>query len=83
MKVLAFLFCALAIKHNDRLDVRFLTEHKHFVFLIFHKKGNQECWEVQSKLNRLLELIALDDGSLVRVQTEKGEKFIDNVLHFL
>ncbi len=45
------------------------------------KGDNGDCWEVQSKLNRLLELIALDDGSLVRGTNRKGE-IHDNVLHF-
>ena len=74
-----FVLC-ISHKEHDRLDVRFLTEHT-FCISYFPQKGNQECWEVQSKLNRLLELIALDDGSLVRGTNRKGE-IHDDVLHF-
>ena len=85
-----FIFCEGQREYN-KLDVRFLAEHT-FVIEYFPKERNQnccccakgdngDCWEVQSKLNRLLELIALDDGSLVRGTNRKGE-IHDNVLHF-
>ena len=75
-------FFVLCISQNeqDKLDVRFLAEHT-FVVSYFPQNGNTECWDVQSKLHRLLELIALDDGSLVRGTNRKGE-IHDGVLHF-
>ncbi len=73
-----FILC-ISHKEHDRLAVRFLAEHT-FCISYFPQKGKQECWEVQSKLNRLLEQIKLDNG-FVRGTNRKGE-IHDNVLHF-
>lgn len=74
-----FVLC-ISQKEQYRFDRRFWAEHT-FCIYYFPKYSNAECWEVQSKLHRLLELIALDDGSLVRGTNRKGE-IHDNVLHF-
>jgi len=74
-----FIFCEGQREYN-KLDVRFLAEHT-FVISYFPKGGNNDCWEVQSKLQRLLELIALDDDSLVR-GTNRNGVIKQGVLHF-
>ena len=74
-----FILC-ISQKEFPKLDVRFLTEHT-FVISYFPKNGNYECWEVQSKLQRLLEFITLDDKSVLTGTNRKG-KIKDNVLHF-
>ena len=74
-----FVLC-ISQKEHDKFDRRFWAEHT-FCISYFPQHGNQECWEVQSKLHRLLEFIALDDGSLVRGTNRKGE-IHDGVLHF-
>lgn len=65
-----FIFCE-SQKEHDKLEVRFLAEHT-FVIQYFPKDGNSECWEVLSKLHRLLEFVTLEDGSMVAGTNRNG-----------
>jgi len=74
-----FIHCISNAEQNA-IDLRFLAQHT-FVISYFPLKGNAECWEVQQKLHRLLELIALQDSSLIR-GTHRRAEMRDGVLHF-
>jgi len=74
-----FVFCE-SQKEHDKLDIRFLSEHT-FAVQYYAKQGNAECWEVLSKLHRLLEFITLDDGSIV-AGTNRNGVVRDGVLFF-
>ena len=74
-----FILC-LSQKEQAKLDVRFLAQHA-FVISYVPKGGNADCWEVQAKLQRLLEFITLDDDSVVRGTNRKGE-IKEGILHF-
>lgn len=74
-----FVFCE-SQREYDKLDVRFLTEHT-FIIQYHAKQGNAECWDVLSKLHRLLEFITLDDGSIV-AGTNRNSTIREGVLFF-
>lgn len=74
-----FVFCE-SQREYAKLDIRFLAEHT-FVIQYFPQCGNAECWEVLSKLHRLLEFITLDDGSIV-TGTNRNSTIREGVLFF-
>ncbi len=80
LKQPCFFILCLSQKEQSKLDVRFLAEHT-FVVHYFPKNGNKECWDTLEKLQRLLEFIKLDDGSIVGGTNRKGE-IKNGVLYF-
>ena len=74
-----FIHC-ISNAEKNAIDLRFLAQHT-FIVNYFPLKGNAECWEVQQKLHRLLEWIALQDNSLIR-GTHRHTEMHKGVLHF-
>ncbi len=74
-----FIHC-ISNAEKSAIDLRFLAQHT-FLVNYFPLKGNAECWEVQQKLHRLLEWIALQDSSLIG-GTHRHTEMHKGVLYF-
>lgn len=75
-----FFIQCLSQSEEDKLSERFLAQHS-FVISYFPKKGNEECWQVQKRLQYLLYYITLEEGSLLRGTNRKGS-ITEGVLQF-